>query len=410
MNISSLSFFDATNNVVRLAKTDINLFDMMSDPANDMSHLVKAHEPDRTPPQINKIAVGPPPNPDGPFTPMPKLSELLKESRESNIDKLTREREQFYAESTPVQNNNKAPVGFNILDDNIVMVSFPGGVHQFSASWDLDLVNPPNSALGFEAKVDNLKNLYEHLGESAVENRDVFDKALSGIIDDFIAKGGMYVSADKEGVADSIHAIFNGEEGKYTLDDLKTMAVLSFERVGLGVGDSGSEYQIGASFGLGAIQIEMARDAGKLSDAAYETVKDAFNKQIEDFIKQMEQYQEKAKTDSFGPKNVTYSPIRPELVYKSIDIMLDALKSDDFNQGIREAFKTLEDLHNAQRDNQLEDGKKADARFTVQFLGSYDDRARIGDNLNVSSQYFSEYLNRPEWTINGNPFSVSVTA
>jgi len=381
----------------------------MSDPANDMSHLIKAHEPDRTPPQITKID-GPPPNPDGPFTPVPKLSELLKESRESNIDKLTREREQFYAESTSVQNNNKAPVGFNIVDDNIVMVSFPGGAHQFSAPWDLDLVNPPNSPLGFEAKVNNLKNLYKYLGETGVESRDVFEKAIGGIIDDFITKGGMYVSADKEGVADSIRAIFDGEEGKYTIDDLKTMAVLSYERTGLGVGDSGSEFQIGASFGLGAIQIEMARDAGKLSDAAYETVKNAFNEQVEDFIKQMEQYQEKAKTDPFGPKNVTYSPIRPELVYKSIDIMLGALEKDDFNQGIREAFKTLEDMHNAQRDAQLEDGKKADARFTLQFSGSLDDKARVSDNLNVSSRFFAEFLNRPEWTINGNPFSVSLSA
>jgi len=102
MTIGGISFFDATNNVVRLAKTDINLFDMMSDPAKDISHLIKAHEPDRTPPQINKIAIGPPPNPDGPFTPLPKLSELFKENREDNISKMTREREIFYADSSPV--------------------------------------------------------------------------------------------------------------------------------------------------------------------------------------------------------------------------------------------------------------------------------------------------------------------
>ena len=188
------------------------------------------------------------------------------------------------------------------------------------------------------------------------------------------------------------------------------MAVLSYERTGLGIGDSGSEFQIGASFGLGAIQIEMAKDTGKLSDAAYETVKTAFDKQVEDFIKQMDAYQEKAKNDAFGPKNVTHSPIRPELVYKSIDIMLGALKSDDFNQGIREAIKSLEDMHNSQRDTQLEESKKTDARFALQFLGNLDDRARVSNNLNVSSRFFAEFLDRPEWTINGNPFSISIEA
>ena len=106
---------------------------------------------------------------------------------------------------------------------------------------------------------------------------------------------------------------------------------------------------------------------------------------------------------------MTYSPIRPELVYKSIDIMLGALGKDDFNQGIRVAFKTLEDMHDAQRESQLENGK-ADARFLNQFAGNFENRTKVGDSIQISSQYFTEYINRPEWTINGNPFSVSIEA
>ena len=179
MDIGKLSFFDATNSVVRLAKTDINIFDMKSDPAQDISHLVKAREPERSMPVFNQA--GPPPNHDGTFTPLPKMSELFKENREDNVSRLTREREQFYAESKPALNNSVgAPVGFNIVDDNLVYVSFPGGGYTFSAGWDLELNEPPNSPLAFETKINNLKNLFDYLSDTAIENRDVFEKAVSG--------------------------------------------------------------------------------------------------------------------------------------------------------------------------------------------------------------------------------------
>ena len=405
MNISNLSFHDLTNNVVRVAKTDINIYE---NPGKDISHLINA-APERSVPVFNDA--GSQPAPDGSFKPM---TELNSNWRDDSVNRLTREREEFYAESKPLQNEpSKTPVGFNIIDDNYVMIltsTSNSGNNLFRAGHDLTIMEPPNSVLGFKTRIDNLRNLYEYLGDTAAEHKETFDFAIQDIANSFLHRGGMYVNADKEGVTDSIRAIFNGEEGKYTADDLKTMAVLSFERVGIGAGDGGSEFQTGATFGLNALQIEMAREAGKLSDAAYETVKAAFDESVDDYIKQMDRYQELAKTDPFGPKGVTYSPIRPELVYKSIDIMLGAMKNDDFNQGLREAFKTLEDMHTAQRDNQLMEKGEADARFSTMFAGTVRERTFVGDYMQISSRSFTDYLNRPEWSINGNPFSISVSA
>ena len=414
-NINNLSFFGLTNNVVRVAKTDINLFDMMSEPTNDISHLINKIEPDRTPPVFK--AAGPPPTPDGSYTPSPQLTDLLQTSREDNMNRFVSERDAFYAESKPVQNvPNPTPVGFNIVDDNLVMIltgnSYTGENvlnNMFNVGHDFEIIEPPNSVLGFEARINNLKNLYEYLGDTAIEHKNMFDFAVQDIIDGFLHRGGMYVNADKEGVADSIRAMFDGSDGKYSLDDLKTMAVLSFERLSFPGGEGRSEFQVGADFGYHALQIEMARNAGKLSDAAYETVKDAFDKSVEDYITQLNKYQESAKADAFSPKHVNYSPVRPELVYKSIDIMLGALEKDDFNQGFREALKTLEDMHTTQRDISLMGNGKAEARFSMTFAGNSErERTRTVDALQISSRYFTEYINRPEWQLNGNPFSISV--
>jgi hypothetical protein len=389
-----------------MAKTDINIFENRGE---DISHLVTSLESVRTVPTFSPAEL--PPTPDGVFKPMPSLSEMLDvDLRQNNIERLTREREEFYADSKPLQIDNvTSSVGFNIVDDTLVAVVTKNGLKMFNAGYDLELMQAPNSPLAFEIQLNNLSTLYDYLGDTAAQQKDVFDSAVQVIIDDFISKGGAFINADKEGVADSIHAFFNGEEGKYTLDDLKTMVVLSFENVGLYGGDSSSEHQVGASFGYQALNIEMAFRAGKLSDAAYATVKDMFATQVDDYIKLMDRYQTIAKTDPFGPKGVTYSPIRPDLVYKSIDIMLGALDNDDFNQGLREALRTLENMHTAQRDSQLEEKGEADQRLSLLFAGSLDARIRTGDNIQVSSRFFTEYLNRPEWTISGNPFSVSIT-
>lgn len=263
------------------------------------------------------------------------------------------------------------------------------------------------SPLNFEQQVNNLKTLYEHLGDIASAYTIDFDKALNGIINQFLSRGGMYVTADKEGVAESIYAIFNGTDGKYTVDDLKTMAVLSFERETLVGSYSSGEFQMGASLGYEAIHIEMAYKAGKLSDEAYTTVQNAFNSHVDDMIKKMDEYILHIKTDPFGIKNVTHSPVRPDLVYKSIDVMLGTLENDEFNQGLREALKTLNNMHNAMRESQLLDKGINDARYNAQFMGVID-RIKIGDRLQISSNSFTDYLNHPEWAIKGNPYPLSI--
>ena len=95
-------------------------------------------------------------------------------------------------------------------------------------------------------------------------------------------------------------------------------------------------------------------------------------------------------------------------LYKSIDVMLGALEHADYNQGLREAIKTLETMHNSQRDSQQENGK-VDLRFSQQFTNPMT-RVSDCDYLQISSKSLTDYLNRPEWSISGNPFPVSVKA
>jgi len=87
-----------------------------------------------------------------------------------------------------------------------------------------------------------------------------------------------------------------------------------------------------------------------------------------------------------------------------MDVMLAALESDNFNQGLRFALRTLEDMHNATRQSQIENGK-LDARYNMPLLWhtfelSFENATQFG------SKYFAEYLGKPEWTVSGNVFSV----
>jgi hypothetical protein len=338
------------------------------------------------------------------------VAELNRIGRENAINQMTSAREQFYAESKPVADfSGFTPQGFSIEDDNLVALIVDGNIHTFSAGQDLALMQTASSPLSFEAKLGNLKNLIEHLGDSAANYTDIFDAALQGIVDEFIDRGGVFVQADKDGVAESIRAIFNGAEGKYTANDLKTMAVLAFETSVGGAYSSGdSEHALGTILGFDALKIEMARNAGMLSDAAYSTVKDVFNAHVDELIKQMNDYLSWANNDAFMPKDVNYSPARPEVVWKTIDFMLKALDGNDFNQSIRATLRGLEDMHNAQRESQIQSGS-LDQRYNMRFLGSEFDRTLIGDSIQISSRFFADFLNRPEWAVSGSVFSVSVT-
>jgi len=347
-----------------------------------------------------------------------QMAFLSSGARESNIKSMTSEREAFYSMSNSLQNFNPGQHGSLSVEDEIRLAIETGFAAiidgKLTPSFSLTWTNDPsmtldvttNSPLDFMQKINNLKSLFEHLGDNAINYTTQFENALNGIIDDFLDRGGMFVNADREGVADSIRAMFSGTEGKYTEDDLTTIAVLAFESVGGGVTDS--EVQLGMRLGFDALAIEMARREGRLSDAAYETVKSTFAAHVDDLIRQMNTYLDTAKADSTMPRNVTYSPVRPDQIEKTINIMLGALDHADFNQGLREAAKQLENMHNTQRESQLENGM-ADQRFNVPFM-SQNERITFGDVVQINSQFFTEFLNRPEWTISGNPFSISVSA
>ena len=342
-------------------------------------------------------------------------AEMERAGRENSIKWMNREREGFYMadstlEYTPGEHSVEIEIalatqrGYTAIVDGQLAPSFSEVL--FKDNDALSAISP-NSPLDFVAKVSNLKNLYEHLGDKAASYNAEFGAALQGVIDEFIEKGGIYVQADKIGIADSIRAMFSGEEGKYTADDLRTMAVLDIETMAGHYMAGDSEHALGARLGFDALKIEMARNAGKLSDSAYSTVKGAFNARVEELVKEMDKALNSQKSDPFMPKDVGYSPARPESVSKAIDFMLSALDSNDFNQGFRAALRGLEHMHNAQRESQLENGS-LDQRYNIQFFGGKQDRTLMNDSIQISSRFFAEYLSQPQWAISGNVFSVDV--
>jgi hypothetical protein len=392
--------------IIGMTKTGINIFDPnQKDLTSKINTNPQRAEPDRSQALTNMAD---------------QMAFLSSGIRENNIRAMTSEREVFYSRSNSLQNFNPGQHGALSVEDEIRLATetgFAGIVDgKLTPSFSLTWTNDPNmkqdittnSPLDFMQKINNLRSLFEHLGDNAVNYTTQFENALGGIIDDLLDRGGMYVNADREGVADSIRAMWSGTEGKYTADDLTTMAVLAFEAHAGAANGSGSEIQVGRALGFEALNIEMARRAGKLSDVAYETVKDAFAKRVDEITKLIDEYSDKAKNDPFGPKGVAYSPARPELVYKSIEVMLGALDNTDFNQGLREAIETLENMHNAQRDNQLLSNGEADWRFNMPFI-SPRERVMAGDLMPIQSRYFAEFLGKPEWAINGNPFSFNST-
>ena len=392
--------------IIGFIRTGINIFDLKGD-GTDLSS------------KINTVqqSVAPDPN-----TAMSSKEEVMafinSSSREDTIRAMTSEREVFHSRSDSLQGYTPGRFGNLSVEDEIRLATETGFAAiidgKLTPSFSVTWTNDPNAELGattdspldFAQRVDNLRSLFEHLGDDAVNYTKQFESALNGIIDDFLSRGGIYVGANSEGVADSIRAMFNGTEGRYTADDLKTMAVLSFESVAGGITDS--EVQVGMRLGMDALAIQMARNAGRLSDAAYQTVTNAFTANADDLIKQMNNHLDSARSDRFMPRDVSYTPVRAELVNRAIDVMLGVLDSADFNQGLREALSTLENMHNAQREHPHENDM-IDQRFNMQFMTGAE-RVAVSDSMQISSQFFTEFLGRSEWTVNGNPFSLSVSA
>jgi hypothetical protein len=391
--------------IIGAIQTNINIF-------TDPGQRIKIESAERS----NQSAVT-----KAPFSSMDAgIAELSRMTRENNIKFMNLEREAFYLMSSSLQSYNPGQHGQLSVEDEIRLATETGFAAiidgKLTPSFSLTWTNDPNSILDvttnspldFMQKIDNLRSLFEHLGDSALNYSSQFESALKGIIDDIISAGGRYVSADKEGVADSIQAMFNGDEGKYSADDLKTMMALSFESMINTFPPGASEHTLGAMLGYNAVMIEMARSAGRLSDAAYATVKTAFNTHVDDLIKQMDEYLDWQKNDPWSPKDVTYSPAHPEIVKEAIELMIKTLDGSDFNQSLRTTLRLLEGKHNAQRENQLSNGA-LDQRYNTLFFITVNERTSFSDAAQISSRFFSEFLNKPEWTINSGLFSVNVT-
>ena len=270
-----------------------------------------------------------------------------------------------------------------------------------------------SSPFVFEQQVNNLKTLYEHLGDDAANYTDLFDAALQGVIAEFIHKGGRFIGPDKDGVvADSMRAMFRGEEGTYTADDLKTMAALSFELdTRYHTGDDRSVFSAGVFPGYQALMIANARNAGKLSDAAFQTVTTHFIKNQE-YIYMLAEYNlNQLRNNPKSSKQFDY--IMPSLddLKKALNAMLNYKPDDDPNQSLRFAFSVLAQLHNTSL--QMRYAYLADSMenlHKIPFIRNDDDRKAFESSITSGNRHFTEFLNKPNLTAisYSSPFDISV--
>lgn len=397
--------------IAQLTKSDYNIY---SD--RNAKLTVKATVLDPIAPPVMTQA-GPPPSGglnSGEFRPMTPLTEQLNLTSFSFADSTQYSREAFYKLDSTLQgyvpgNGNiiteiaKAiRTGYGVLDEN-------GEISQWFNDEKWYFSDHYVSPLNFELQLNNLRSLYESLGSEASKYDTEFDAALDEVINRLFTEGGVYVSADKAGVSDSIRSIFRGEQGKYNIDDIKAMVVLSEQRlIGEHINDP-NELVLGALLGYEASAIVALHSSGKLSDNAFNTVWKEFNSFVDDVIRRASEYENHAKKDPFRNKNLYHSPISGQMVREAISVMLDASKSGDYNTEIRKAFDTLDEIYKRHSIAQAEDGI-LDQRFNKttfywHFGGPMGSAAQHNSMMwSTISSHFSQYFSLPGFELQGSLF------
>lgn len=300
--------------------------------------------------------------------------------------------------------------GYAAIDSNgNIVPGFTGGAFTSGEELNAQLINE-RSALKFEQQLSNLQSLYKSLGADASKYDDKFSAALDKIteqlFDNRYEHSGMYINADKEGVASSIKAAFNGEEGKYSVDDIKSMIILDYESMSKSP-KSDSEFQLGTMLGFDAAAITAMQKSGKLSESAAATVWNTFNKRVDDMIAQANKNIESAKNDPFMPKGLSYSPINKELIYDSINAMIDAAMADNFAAGLRNALSMIAETRDAHIASQKESSGTYDQRYVGDIVNknsnySQDKAFYFNRDVEVRSEYLSRYMSTPSFAITGN--------
>lgn len=299
--------------------------------------------------------------------------------------------------------------GYAVIDSNgQVIPGFSGVIWTSGEDYNAQLVNE-RSPLKFEQQLENLQSLYNSLGEDASKYDDKFnaalDKIIAGLFDNRYQHSGIYINADKEGVTNSVKAAFYGEDGKYSVDDIKSMIILDYESMSKSP-RSDSEYHLGAMLGFDAATITAMQKNGKLSDNAAATVWEAFNKHVDDVIAQANRNIESAKKDPYMPKTRSYSPINKELVYDSIKTMITVANADNFATGLRNALQSLSEMRDAHIASQQEASGTYDQRYVgdIFMLSEYNHERAFYFNrdVEVRSNYLSQYMSSPSFAVKGN--------
>jgi hypothetical protein len=277
----------------------------------------------------------------------------------------------------------------------------------FKGANDIVIAFKTDSPLVFEQQVNNLRKLYEHLGDNAVSYTAEFETALQGIIDEFVNKGGMYIQSDSGGVADSIRAMFRGEEGKYTAQDLKTMAALYFED-NLKRTSNPVESTLGTFMASQISMIGAAFESGNLSEAAFETVVSKFTSMVDLFTERRNHMFNLLRNDPNSSNEFEYKPLNRDEIMDSMNELFNSMREGRFNSNFSSAIMNMFiKLHNSSFEIRFayaepnEDNKKL-------FIDKDkdDDITRFENLISSGSSHFSEFLNQTQLAVNNNPLFV----
>ena len=274
---------------------------------------------------------------------------------------------------------------------------------------DILIARYTESPLVFEQQIKNLKSLNEHLGSDAVNYSAEFETALEGIINQFLQNGGMYVQSVSNDVADSIRSMFRGEEGEFSVDDIKTMAALSFENDLRNLNSEPGARSLGTFIGSQINMIGMAHESGKLSSTALESVITTFNSLVENWLNRHESRLSFIINDPNSSNKIEYETPDKDDVMKAINDMFNAMRENRFNKNLNTAtINILIELHNASVASRLAYIETNDEN-KKQFIDKDYEKDRFVGFI-TSSRQFSEFISQTPSKVNYNPLSMDTFA
>jgi hypothetical protein len=274
----------------------------------------------------------------------------------------------------------------------------------FSKNKDLH-ENLSYSPMYFQKQVDNLRSLYLSYGDGAKEHEAVFTDALNRIADQLIQTGGRYISADPNGIRESLSAMLHGEEGKYSREDMTSMLIASHHSSVASVGQVDNEYRLGMELGYSAVVITALKRNGKLSENAYRTMWDRFEKYVQERMEAVNKRIKQAEMEPYSSKKYTYTPLNNKLVQEAIGYMLRSLDQKDFNTGIRQAIDKIGKRYEDHRMYGRETGN-LELRFLFTASSNIAGDKKYGNYAYaLSSKYLSDYMGDPGFALKGDLFA-----